>query len=792
MRDELSQDRIREIADEALARIDQHSKKIIGKVEIPKWLQDPVFRFILVGRKSKSPIETGWPMYPFDHPLLLDHLSRGGNYGVRPGEGHLCVLDADNPGRLRELGVLQAFDGTFFVSNRTDGRGHYYFLCSNPPWKKLVLQDPEKTDEKGEHLHLGELFAGKGNYQVVGPGSIHPEGRRYEVRNDVPLREFSFEDLEKLFASFVRREIPAESARKYRLENRGTLTDRLGLRVEDYLMPDNPVRQGEEIQGTHPVHGSETGMNLRIDTRRNIWHCFRHKSGGDALMAFAVREGIIRCEEAAPGAFQDAHRMGEVHKALVTRGLVKENSGATTRSTGARATGTEPPMGLITFDTEKEKYVIDYPKFAAWIADRFHSLSFAGDVWVYDRGIYRKNQQDIEALVAATCQQAGMSTTIQRITNELLFRLMSINVYLRYPFNPRPDLLCVGNGVIQIDLASGGIVPLADSHEFRLNYRLVVMYDQGAVSDEIEAYLASFGAGLRDILIQVPAHAVLSMMGHTYKKAYFLKGPQDSGKSTYIEMLGGSFFGRDVVANVSLQDLLLSRFRLVELDGRILNTFADLPSQVVKNLGLFKMLTGDDSFTVERKYGDPYKMMNRAILVFSANTYPKLDVEGDDVFFNRWIPVEFSKSFPVDPTFADRTFAAVNMSALLNLVLTRVVEIKRAGLAPAASIMNAWLLESSTAYRFIHEELERCPGAIVIKARLYQIYTDWCRETDREPEEMKLFTQEIRKAGATDPRVRISGRQEHVYSGFKVKDTPPTYPDKEVKDEQTQSQILLP
>lgn len=55
MRDELSQDRICEIADEALARIDQHYKKAVGRIEIPNRLQDPAFRFILVDKKSKKP-----------------------------------------------------------------------------------------------------------------------------------------------------------------------------------------------------------------------------------------------------------------------------------------------------------------------------------------------------------------------------------------------------------------------------------------------------------------------------------------------------------------------------------------------------------------------------------------------------------------------------------------------------------------------------------------------------------------------------------------------------------------
>ena len=56
-------------------------------------------------------------------------------------------------------------------------------------------------------------------------------------------------------------------------------------------------------QGGHPVHGSTTGWNYEINTDDNTWYCHSkgHKSGGDALILFAVKEGIIKCENAGPG-----------------------------------------------------------------------------------------------------------------------------------------------------------------------------------------------------------------------------------------------------------------------------------------------------------------------------------------------------------------------------------------------------------------------------------------------------------------------------------------------------------
>lgn len=57
-------------------------------------------------------------------------------------------------------------------------------------------------------------------------------------------------------------------------------------------------RKGDDIQGSHPVHGSETGSNLILHPSTGTWHCFRHDVTSDKLGWIAVSEGIIDCEDA--------------------------------------------------------------------------------------------------------------------------------------------------------------------------------------------------------------------------------------------------------------------------------------------------------------------------------------------------------------------------------------------------------------------------------------------------------------------------------------------------------------
>ena len=63
-------------------------------------------------------------------------------------------------------------------------------------------------------------------------------------------------------------------------------------------------RSGNQFQGPHPIHGSETGINLSVDLEKNVWHCFRHDSGGSVLEWIAIQERIIDCADAIPGALR--------------------------------------------------------------------------------------------------------------------------------------------------------------------------------------------------------------------------------------------------------------------------------------------------------------------------------------------------------------------------------------------------------------------------------------------------------------------------------------------------------
>jgi hypothetical protein len=267
-------------------------------------------RYVLIKKGEKKPFEPRWQSennYPADNPKLLGHLTAGGNYGVICGFGNLAVFDCDEVDRLGDLGVLDKLPRTFAV--HTGGGGsHRYYFCTELKQKIIlydpILKDPQHPDRP---FHLGEIQS-KGQ-QVVGPGSIHPNGNTYEVIDDSPIREISLAELMDAIKDLkTSRQIKKTKQQDRKIRNKGNQISKACssinkiIKIEDIAMPTNIVSDdGTEIQGSHPVHGSASGKNFSINLEKNTWHCFRCNSGGGPFEWLAVKSGLISCEEAGPG-----------------------------------------------------------------------------------------------------------------------------------------------------------------------------------------------------------------------------------------------------------------------------------------------------------------------------------------------------------------------------------------------------------------------------------------------------------------------------------------------------------
>lgn len=255
--------------------------------------------------------------YSFDDPEFIDWLAKGNNYGVT-GAGGLIKFESDNVARWLELGALFLMPKGFAVKSSSTNRRHFYFEFDGEI-ADIPIKDPETGEDIG-HLR-GTGTADKHGGQVVGPGSLHPKDVRYTVVQDLPIPKIDRETIGKILA--VLQPAPEGSASTttgdWRAEIErdaaaGRKDDPLNsLRVVDIMPPAGETSQsGDELRGDHPIHGSKNGGNYVINLAKNVWHCKRCEAGGGPAAAIAVKEGLIPCSGAVPGAIR-----GDLFKAVL-------------------------------------------------------------------------------------------------------------------------------------------------------------------------------------------------------------------------------------------------------------------------------------------------------------------------------------------------------------------------------------------------------------------------------------------------------------------------------------------
>lgn len=269
-----------------------------NSVTIPQQLKP--MRFLRVRFKDKRPFEDEWQKNPYTYEEIKQYFPKE-NYGIICGP-EIRVLDDDTP----KQGLIKLYNNNFPETMQV--RGHVYFKFDNNHSNKIIFESKQILfpNSKGDMTpHMGEL-QGEGT-MVVGPGSTHPSGEKYEIKKDLPIVTISYEKFREVFKEYIKEDKP-------KIIRNHKPSDWKGDNITDIplgnIISFNKMRDvGRDcLQGTHPKHGSSNGMNFRVDVKNNTWTCFRCNNrdsrgcGGPAEL-IAVMEGILQCDEVGAKCF---------------------------------------------------------------------------------------------------------------------------------------------------------------------------------------------------------------------------------------------------------------------------------------------------------------------------------------------------------------------------------------------------------------------------------------------------------------------------------------------------------
>ncbi len=245
-------------------------------MKIPKQLQTKNMRFIKLGRQgskfAKIPIEKKWTSennYSWENLKLNDNQ----NYGVATGFDNLLVIDFDDK-EFQET-VSKILPETFTCRSGGKRLFHMYYRID-----KVFTKFPFISTKK-QGLTLCD-FQCKGG-QVVGPGSIHESGKKYDVFKDIPIADITLDTLELVFGPYFKKMLTKAKSVKFPMLMKCSDEYRTYL-LNSISISDMLTKLGSDPSKNPcycPHHGATGAGNLSFDEGSNVYNCFHCLSKGN-------------------------------------------------------------------------------------------------------------------------------------------------------------------------------------------------------------------------------------------------------------------------------------------------------------------------------------------------------------------------------------------------------------------------------------------------------------------------------------------------------------------------------
>lgn len=377
------------------------------------------------------------------------------------------------------------------------------------------------------------------------------------------------------------------------------------------------------------------------------------------------------------------------------------------------------------------EYLKDNGK-AFYAAETFHR---------FENGVYKEICDDEAAGIIQSLMLKDVCTA-----NHIRDALYQWRVAVRKPLNEincNPFLINLKNGMFDV---------LAwkfkgHSEKYYSTVQLNVKYIP-------EAKCEKFIAFLHEVLEPRLIPLVQEILGYLLipatnaQKSFVLYGPPRTGKSTMLWVIESLLLGPENVSNIPWQDLG-ERFKTAELFGKMANIFADLPNKSIEDSGMFKVITGEDYLSAERKNKNPFKFKPFARLVFSCNEIPRNYADKTDALYRRLVIIPFMKQVSeekADTTLKDKLSAEAEGIFLWALMgLQRVIHnnFRFSENELTEREKQKYKKENNNVLCFVEECCQVGAGMGCSRQEIYDKYKAYCNDNGFKPVSQIKFNNEL-------------------------------------------------
>ena len=319
-----------------------------------------------------------------------------------------------------------------------------------------------------------------------------------------------------------------------------------------------------------------------------------------------------------------------------------------------------------------------------------------------------------------------------------------------------------------IDLKSGALAPHDPKNYF--TKITAVEYSENADCPRWTAFLDDIFGGDKDLIRYVQKAVGYSLTGATSEQcAFFLYGTGRNGKSTFLDIIR-DIFG-DYAANIQPETIMVRNSQgsainsdIARLKGARLVTSVEPNEGVRINEGLLKQLTGDDTVTARKLYGDEFEFKPEFKLWMATNHKPV--IRGTDTgIWRRIHMIPFTVQIPEEKI--DRRLK-YKLSAELTGIFRWAVEgcllWQKEGLKMPRAVLEEvreYRREMDVISAFVEDKCTVGKGLSVQSSALYAAYLRWADSGNEYKMSNTKFGLEIAKRFE-----KVKGRKYNYYSGL--------------------------
>lgn len=321
-----------------------------------------------------------------------------------------------------------------------------------------------------------------------------------------------------------------------------------------------------------------------------------------------------------------------------------------------------------------------------------------------------------------------------------------------------------------LSLKSGELLPA--ERRFFITKLSPVEYSDNADCPMWLKFLDDIFAGDKELIRYIQKAVGYSMTGDVSEQCvFFLYGTGRNGKSTFLDVLR-EIFG-DYMSNIQPETIMVKNnvgsginSDIARLKGARMVTTVEPNEGVRLNEGLIKQLTGDDTVTARKLYGNEFEFKPEFKLWMATNHKPIIRGT-DEGIWRRIHMIPFTVQIPLDKvdrqlkSKLEREFPAILRWAAEGCMLWQ-----REGLKPPKAVLNMvreYRREMDVISAFLDDCCEVGEGFYVKSSELYGAYSAWCEANTEYKMSNTKFSVEMDKRFP-----KIKQRDGMFFSGVKL------------------------